>query len=263
MVISASLAENQDRPMNLDEIRDGIRAALPMLLASLPFGILLGAVSANMGLSLGEILLMNMTIYAGASQLVGIELFNHNVAPWLVVLSIFAVNFRHILYSAAITKHIDHFSFGQKLLAFFLLVDPQFVKSVERSEGGRKLTLTWYFSFGLFFYIVWQVTALLGALFGKMVGDPRALGLDVLLSVYYLGLVLGFRAKDKWLTTVTASAIASTAAWHFVGSPWHVSIGALAGIIVAASLPPGPAPEQLPEPMPKSMPKSMPTPEPA
>ena len=48
--------------MNTDEMRAGMRAAIPTLLASLPFGILLGAVSANMGLSIGEILLMNMTI---------------------------------------------------------------------------------------------------------------------------------------------------------------------------------------------------------
>jgi predicted branched-subunit amino acid permease len=237
------LTANQELVMNYDEMRAGIRASLPTLLSSLPFGILLGAVSANMGLSLSEMMLMNMTIYAGASQLVGIELFNHNVAPWMVVLSIFAVNFRHILYSAAIAKHIGHFSRVQKLLALFLLVDPQFAESVKRSESGKKLTLTWYFSFGLFFYVIWQITTVLGALFGKMVGDPRALGLDVLLSVYFLGLVLGFRSKDKWLPTVAASAVASTAAWHFIGSPWHVSVGALAGIIVAASLPLGPAPE--------------------
>lgn len=229
--------------MNFDEMRAGMRSAIPTLLASMPFGILLGAVSANMGLSISEILLMNMTIYAGASQLVGIELFNHSVAPWLVVLSIFAVNFRHILYSAAITRHIEHFTLGQKLLAFFFLVDPQFAEGVKRSESGTKLTLTWYFSFGLFFYTVWQLTALTGALFGRLVGDPRVLGLDVLLTVYFLGLVLGFRAKDKWLPTVIASAIASTATWHFVGSPWHVSIGALAGILVAAFLPLGPTAE--------------------
>ena len=234
--------------MNRDEIRAAVRAAMPTLLASLPFGLLLGAVAANMGLSIGEILLMNMTIYAGASQLVGIELFNHDVAPWLVVLSIFAVNFRHILYSAAITRHIEHISLGKKLIALFFLTDPQFAESLRRAESGSKLTLTWYFSFAFVFYVAWQVTALLGALFGKLVGDPRALGLDVLLTVYFLGLVLGFRSKDKWLPTVLASAVAATAAWHFVGSPWHVSIGALAGVLVAAALPLGPAPEPLPEP---------------
>jgi len=234
--------------MNREEIWAGMRAAVPTLLSSLPFGVLLGAVSANMGLSLGEIVMMNMTIYAGASQLVGLELFQHNVAPWLVVASIFAVNFRHILYSAAITRHIEHFSIGQKLVAFFLLVDPQFAESVKRSESGERLTMTWYLAFGLTFYTVWQVTCILGAVFGKLVGDPKALGLDVLLTVYFLGLVLGFRTKDKWLPTVIVSAVASVAAWHFVGSPWHVSIGALAGIVVASALPLGPAPEPLPSP---------------
>ena len=234
--------------MNRQEIWAGMRAAMPTLLSSLPFGVLLGAVSANMGLSLGEILLMNMTIYAGASQLVGIELFQHDVAPWLIVASIFAVNFRHILYSAAITRHIGHFSLGQKLLAFFLLVDPQFAESVKRAESGRKITMTWYLAFGLTFYVTWQLTATMGALFGALVGDPRALGLDVLLTVYFLGLVLGFRAKDRWLPTVIASAVASTAAWHFIGSPWHVSVGALAGVAVASALPLRGRPAALPNP---------------
>jgi predicted branched-subunit amino acid permease len=223
--------------MNRDEILSGMRAALPTLLSALPFGILLGAVSANMGLSIGEILLMNMTIYAGASQLVGIELFRHNIAPWIVVASIVAVNFRHILYSAAIGSHIEHFSLWQKIAAFFLLVDPQFAESVKRSESGKRLTFTWYMAFGLTFYITWQITAVLGAVFGKFVGDPRALGLDVLLTVYFLGLVLGFRSKGNWLPTVIASSVASIVAYHFVGEPWHVSIGALAGIAVASALP--------------------------
>jgi predicted branched-subunit amino acid permease len=234
--------------MNRDEITAGIRAALPTLLSALPFGILLGAVSANMGLSIGEILLMNMTIYAGASQLVGIELFQHNVAPWIVVASIVAVNFRHILYSAAIGGHIEHFTIGQKIVAFFLLVDPQFAESVKRSESGKRLTFTWYLSFGLTFYITWQITAVLGAIFGKFVGDPRALGLDVLLTVYFLGLVLGFRNKDNWLPTVIASSIVATIAYHFIGTPWHVSIGALAGIAVASALPLKPTAEPAGEP---------------
>lgn len=223
--------------MNRDEIISGMRAALPTLLSALPFGVLLGAVSANMGLSIGEILLMNMTIYAGASQLVGIALFRHNIAPWIVVASIVAVNFRHILYSAAIASHIEHFRLGQKIVAFFLLVDPQFAETVKRSESGHKVSFAWYMAFGLTFYITWQITAVLGAIFGKFVGDPRALGLDVLLTVYFLGLVLGFRKKENWLPTVIASTIASIVAYHFVGEPWHVSIGALAGIAVAAALP--------------------------
>ncbi|MDO6963492.1 AzlC family ABC transporter permease [Rhizobium alvei] len=223
--------------MNRDEILSGIRTALPILLGALPFGVLFGAVATGMGISTGETVLMSMTIYAGASQLVGIELFQHHVAPWLVVLSVFAVNFRHVLYSAALANHIDHFSFGQKVIAFFLLVDPQFAESLKRGESGIKVTFVWYMAFGLTFYICWNFAAFLGAIFGKFVGDPKALGLDVLLTVYFLGLVLAFRKKDHWLPTVAVSSAAAIAAYHFVGSPWHVSIGALAGIAVAALLP--------------------------
>jgi predicted branched-subunit amino acid permease len=35
-----------------------------------------------------------------------------------------------------------------------------------------------------------------------------------------------------------ASAVGAIAAFHFVGSPWHVSIGAMAGILVAVIFPP-------------------------
>lgn len=220
-----------------DEILSGIRTAIPTLLSALPFGVLVGAVSASMGLSLGEIMLMNMTIYAGASQLVGIELFQHNIAPWIIVASIVAVNFRHILYSAAITSHIAHFPAWQKAVAFFVLVDPQFAESVKRSESGRKLTFVWYMSYAAIFYVVWQIVTVLGAVFGTLVGDPRSLGLDVLLSVYFLGLVLGFRRKDNWLPTVLVSGVAAVIAYRLVGEPWHVTIGAIAGIAVAAALP--------------------------
>jgi predicted branched-subunit amino acid permease len=53
--------------------------------------------------------------------------------------------------------------------------------------------------------------------------------------------VLGFRKRDRFLPVVAASAVASVAAMHFVGSPWHVSIGALAGVVLAACLPGEPA----------------------
>ena len=51
--------------------------------------------------------------------MVGIELFGQNIAPWLIVLSIFAVNFRHVLYSAAIGRRIGHWPAAQQAIAFF------------------------------------------------------------------------------------------------------------------------------------------------
>jgi predicted branched-subunit amino acid permease len=224
--------------MNRADFFEGLRGGTFVGLAAVPFGALFGAIARGHGMSLGELTLMSGTVYAGASQLVGLDLFGHDVAAWLIVLSILAVNFRHILYSAAIARYIRHFNPVEKFFAFFLLVDPQFAETVKRGEAGRTVSFAWYLGLALMIYIPWVLASLVGGLLGSLIGDPRAIGLDVLLPVYFLGIVIGFRKRDNFLPVVAASAVAGIVAYRYVGSPWHVSIGALAGVVIAALLPP-------------------------
>jgi len=219
------------------EFMEGVRAALPVVVAILPFGLLFGALAVDNGFTIFEAMLMSATVYGGASQMVGIELFGQKIAPWLIVFSIFAVNFRHVLYSAAFGRRIASWSFFQKAVAFFLLTDPQFAETERREEEGRPVSFVWYLGFGAALWVPWVVETWLGAYFGKLVADPHAIGLDFLLPIYFLGLVMSFRKRPSWLPVVAASAVASIVAYKFVGSPWHVSLGALAGIALAAAMP--------------------------
>jgi predicted branched-subunit amino acid permease len=212
----------------------GMRLSVPVVVAAAPFGILFGTLAVKNGFTIFEAVLMSATIYAGASQMVGIELFGHNVAPWLIVFSIFAVNFRHVLYSAAVGRRIGHWSLLQKVVGFFFLVDPQYAES-ERKGGS--VSFAWYMGLGLPIYVLWVAEAAIGAAFGKLIPNPHALGLDFLLPIYFLGLVMGFRGRPMWLPVVAASAVVSVVAYMTIGSPWHVSIGAAAGILLAASMP--------------------------
>jgi predicted branched-subunit amino acid permease len=224
-------------PATKEEIRDAFRRGISVAVAASPFAVLFGAVAIDNGLTVAEATLMSATLYAGASQLVGVELFNHNVAPWLVVLSIFAVNFRHVLYSAAIAPHIRHLTFWQKATSLFLLTDPQFAETERRADAGIRVSYIWLMVLGFSVYVPWLCLSVIGGLLGNLIGDPKAIGLDVLLPIYFMGLVLGFRSRANWLPVVLASAAGSILALQFVGSPWHVSLGALAGIAVAAVLP--------------------------
>ncbi|MCI5074234.1 AzlC family ABC transporter permease [Oricola sp.] len=216
------------------DIIEGIRAATPGMLAATPFGLLFGALAVDNGFTVGEAVLMSATVFAGASQMVGIDLFGDRVAPWLIVLSIFAVNFRHVLYSAAMSRHMRGWSTLQRYLGFFVLIDPHYAETEKRAETGRPITFVWFITGGVAFYIMWVVEGWLGAVFGRLVENPAAYGVDFLLPIYFLGLVMGFRKRANWLPVVIASAAASIAAYALVGSPWHVSLGALAGIVVAA-----------------------------
>ncbi|MDP2733387.1 MAG: AzlC family ABC transporter permease [Hoeflea sp.] len=222
------------------EFFQGVRASLPIVAAAAPFGMLFGALAVDNGLSVGEAVLMSGLVFAGASQMVGLELFSAHIAPWIIVLSVFAVNFRHVLYSAALGRRLGLMPGWHKAIAFFFLTDPQYAASEARADRKIPLRLTWYMGMALPIYVLWVLEAWVGALFGSLITDPAAFGIDFLLPIYFLGLVLGFRSRPGWLPVVIASGLGSIAAFYTVGSPWHVSLGALAGVIVAMLLPPEP-----------------------
>ena len=216
----------------------GLRDSLPIVAAAAPFGMLFGALAIDNGMTVFEAVMMSAIVFAGASQMVGLELFGSHVAPWIIILSVFAVNFRHVLYSAALGRRLGTLPGWQKAIAFFFLTDPQYAASEARADRKLPLTMPWYLGMALPVYLLWIFEAWIGALFGSLISNPEALGIDFLLPIYFLALVLGFRARPGWMPVVIASALGSIAAFYTVGSPWHVSLGALAGVVVAMLLPP-------------------------
>lgn len=219
-------------PRKTPGLLQGIMKALPVCAAIAPFGLLYGALAADAGLSVFEATLMSAMIFGGASQMVGLQLFDGTVPIWLVVLSIFAVNFRHILYSAAIGPHLMHWRLWQRLAGWFVLTDPVFAEA-ETMKERRPVPFSWYAGLGFTVYGLWVVESYLGARFGALIEDPEALGLDYMLPLYFFALLYGFRARRPFFPIVIASAAGSILAILTVGSPWHVSIGALCGIVAA------------------------------
>ena len=223
-----------------DAFLEGAKESVPVLVAAAPVGLLFGAIAGQNGLSPLDAVLMSMSVYAGASQMVAVDLFGRDVPIWAIVLSVFAVNFRHVLYSAAVTPVMRAYRGFRRWLAFFLLIDPQFALVERRREHGRSVPLAWYLGLALPIYALWVAEAYVGARFGRLIADPHAFGLDMILPVYFLSLVMGFRGRNGWLPVVATSAVVAIVVHRMpgLGSPWHVSLGALAGIAVAAMLAP-------------------------
>ncbi|MBO0663832.1 AzlC family ABC transporter permease [Jiella sp. CQZ9-1] len=224
-------------PSAASERYDALRELMAVLPAVMPFGIVYGAVAAQEGLSIWQTLGFSGVIYAGASQLAALQLMGLGAPIWSVLLTVLALNFRHVLYSASISRHLGAFSGRQKALGFFLLVDPLFGVSEVRA-ARTQLTPTYYFSYGLVLYASWLVSTLIGATFGGLISDPAALGLDFVLPVYFLGLVMTFRKRHLFYPVAGTSLVVSVLAYKLFGPPWHVSLGGLAGIAVAAVIGP-------------------------
>ena len=58
----------------------GMKNSIPVIVGSGPFGILFGALAVDNGMEIHQAVLMSATIYAGASQMVGIDLFGSKIA---------------------------------------------------------------------------------------------------------------------------------------------------------------------------------------
>ncbi|MCP4314746.1 MAG: AzlC family ABC transporter permease [Hyphomicrobiales bacterium] len=222
-------------PLKFDaDFRQGLRMSLPIIVGAAPFGLLFGALAIENGMTIYQAILMSAALYAGASQMVGIDLFGTKIAPWLIVFSIFAVNFRHILYSASLGPKIAGFSTLQKAITFFMMMDAQFAESEKRHESSYLISFSWYMGVALPVYFMWVLETAVGAYFGRLIENPYAFGIDFMLPIYFLVLVMGFRERRNWLPVVVASSVASIIAFYTVGSPWHISVGGVAGVLLAA-----------------------------
>ena len=212
---------------------DGIKDALPILIAVIPFSAVFGAVAISKGFSFAELMLASASIYAVASQYVMVDLISQEVPAWSVMLSVFAINFRHVLYSASLGRHMQTFSFAQKTLAFFLLVDPQYAASEARATQSI-LRPSYYFAYAATVYVTWMSANALGAIFGTLIEHPEKFGIDFILPLYFMGLVAGFRQRPQFFLILAVSCAVSWLSYFTLGSPWHITLGGLAGLSAAA-----------------------------
>ena len=141
------------------------------------------------------------------------------------------INVRHVLMGASLSPKLK-LSRGQELLAYFFITDESWALS-ERRALDRPVTGAYWASMAAVLYGNWVVSTSLGAVLGSFLGDPARLGADFAFTALFIGLIAGFGRSRVTLVTVGISAAVAALVHHFVGAPWHVACGALAGIAAA------------------------------
>lgn len=207
----------------------GLRDGLPIALAVVPFGAIVGLGAVQAGLGKLQAVLMPYVVFAGASQLAAYQLVSVG-APVLVVLATTTmINLRFTMYSAALARYLEGVpSFWRYFIAYFM-TDQGFVLAVHRLEGPDRpasardyLLASW-----LPVWFTWTGSAVLGALLGAVV--PPGWHLDFAVPLVFLAL-LASALRDR--PAALAAAVGGTAAVVLVGLPLNLGmlLGSLAGI---------------------------------
>jgi predicted branched-subunit amino acid permease len=214
-------------------IKVGLRDAFLLELGYIPFDLAAGAVMAQTSVDPAVSIASAPIIFAGAAQLVAIQLLDSGAGIPLIVLAVFIINSRHLLYSASLEPHLASWSRGQRLAGAFFLADPTYALAIarfERPEGGGSKAdqIAYYFTVGIVLWVGWALFLAAGVLFGGFI--PPWVPLELAIPLTFLLLVIPL-LKDN--AGVVAAAVGGVAALLANGLPFGsgLIIGAVAGLI--------------------------------
>lgn len=226
-------------PFSLGGCLEGVRLFLPVLPGIFVYGLAFGTAAAHRGMSLAETAAMSGFVYAGASQMVALEVWRNSWTPGaiLAVAIITAtVNARFVLMSASFQPWMSRAPGWRNALHLFFLVDANFlIGSRYHAEGGRDLGVP--FGAGVASWFAWMASTVPGYLAGSLVPEPRRFALDLVMPVFFAAMAVplwrGLRATG--LPWAVAAAVALVVDWLLPGYAFIVA-GALAGAITGGFL---------------------------
>ena len=215
----------------------GIRTALPLVIGTFPFGLVVGVISDQKGLSWLETVLMAALMFAGSSQLLALELWSEPAPIMAATIAAIVVNIRMAPMGAALAPWLDKLR-GVKLwgsLAF--MVDHAFALSAaEQRRGGRDAGFL--LGIGVTLWCFWNISVGLGHIMGSAVRFPAGHPLYFAAIATFVAILVplwrGVR-RDFW-PWLLAGALAVLAWKVGLGSPWPLLIGAFAGAALGAWL---------------------------
>lgn len=215
------------------DLREGLLAVLPALVAVVPFGLLLGALAAQKGLSPLEVFLMSGLVFAGASQFVAVEIWSWP-APWLLLtFTALMVNSRHLLMGASLAPRIAGYGSGTSLATLFLLTDEAWAIWEGRARS-RPLGFGYVLGVGLSLWVLWVSTTTTGAAVGMLVEDPAVWGFDFAFTAIFVGLLVGLWRGPQTGAAIAVGAATAVTVHLLVEGPWYIAAGGIAGALAGA-----------------------------
>jgi 4-azaleucine resistance transporter AzlC len=218
-----------------EEFLAGSREVVPMLIGTIPFGLVAGVAMIASGLTAVQGFALSVLSFSGIAQLIVCQLLAANSPVPVAILAGSVVSLRFVMYSAAVSPHIAHLGWRKRALMSFLMVDQSFSMTTRYfSVPGDRTNREWH-TIGACatFYVSWQAAVAAGIALGSQLPTTWSLDFAVVLTFISL-LVPAVRTRADLGAAIVAAAIALVAA----GLPYRLALVAasVCGIVAGMSL---------------------------
>ncbi len=208
----------------------GALGMLPITTGVFPFGLVMGVVCADAGLSLFQSVTMNLLVFAGASQLAAVNLMSGHAAGTVVVLTGLVINLRFLLYSAALSPVVQRSPLLVKLFCAYSLTDQNY--AVMSAHQDRLKTnaeaVRFYLGASICMMLAWHSSVVAGYAFGNLA--PAAWSLDFAVPLSFVALVVPTLKRRAYLGVALCSSAVSL---PLHALPYRTGLIATAAISIA------------------------------
>lgn len=222
--------------------KDGVYACIPTLLGYIGIGIAAGVVGKSSHLSVLEVTLLAVIVYAGAAQFIIAGLMLVATPITAIIFTVFLVNSRHFLMSMATAPAFRQYSLLNNIGIGTLLTDESFAVAMNALSNKEPINASWMHGLNLTAYIAWILSCLIGALIGEWLPNPIQFGLDYALVAMFIGLLYLQLISDKTkslknrLIVMLTVAVMLVLLMRFVSPEMAILISTFAGCFMGIAM---------------------------
>ena len=211
------------------------------------WGLMTGVAMVKSGMSLIEVLLMGVLVFAGSSQLAALPLIVAGAPMWVVLATAFCVNLRFMVFSAHLRPYVMHQSIWRRMVSGYVMADLSYVLFTRRFPhpatdpvGIAAQDAYWAGNCGTG-WVSWVGASLLGIALANSIPLSWGLGFAGILAL--LGITCSL-ARTR--LRVVSAGIAGAAAVASFALPFKLNIlvaiaAAVAACLMLEKLPPAKA----------------------
>jgi 4-azaleucine resistance transporter AzlC len=195
-----SLSSPIQADSKLKLIIKAILDVMPLSIAVIPWGILTGAISIQIGMTPLQGQFMSLLVFAGAAQLSSMTLMSSMASNLTIFGTTFVISSRHLLYSITFRQHVLKLPLSWRLAIAFVLTDEMFAVSQVHTQRTGHFSVLYALVVGFAFYAIWNIATLIGIVAGDYFDNIDSLGLDFAIVATFIAMT--FDRLREWPVAV-------------------------------------------------------------
>ncbi len=204
---------------------EGVRAALPIVLGYLPVGVTFGILARKAGLTWVEVGFMSLSVYAGASQFLAIEMISKGMTTLSIILATFFINLRHLLMSSNLSIYLRNVRIPILGLLSAQMTDESYGVAVSRLPWMKHRS-QYLFGLQITSHVAWILASLAGAWFGSF-AKTTGWGLPFALPALFICLLVLQIKNSRFFWVMVLAGISSIFFKWAVPGNWYILLTAL------------------------------------